>query len=72
MTTPRTYGLFSNGETVAAATGATRQLVEPASGQPFGTGQLAGPDEANALDAYLETNGILVNTGNRPINPFGL
>ena len=34
------FGLFINGETVEGSS--TRELVEPASGEAFGTAQLAG------------------------------
>ena len=37
------FGLFINGETVEGSS--TRELVEPASGEPFGTAQLAGEAE---------------------------
>ena len=47
MTTTRTFGLHINGETVDAASGDTRLLVEPASGQPFGTVQLAGLEDVD-------------------------
>ncbi len=29
-------------------------------------------DDMQRTIEYLETKGVLVNTGNRPINPFGL
>jgi acyl-CoA reductase-like NAD-dependent aldehyde dehydrogenase len=43
------YGLFINGETVEGSS--TRDLVEPASGEPLGTTQLAGEAQ---IDAAVE------------------
>ncbi len=44
------FGLFINGETVEGSS--TRDLVEPASGEPLGTAQLAGEAEIDrAVDA---------------------
>ena len=40
---PHEYGLFINGETVEGSS--SRDLVEPASGEPLGTAQLAGEAE---------------------------
>jgi aldehyde dehydrogenase (NAD+)/betaine-aldehyde dehydrogenase len=51
MTSTRTFGLFINGETVDSSTGGTRDLVEPASGAPFGTVQLAGEADVDAAVA---------------------
>ena len=44
-------------------------------GIPFGGYKQSGFGRelsVDAIDSYLETKGILVNTGNRPVNPFGL
>jgi aldehyde dehydrogenase (NAD+)/betaine-aldehyde dehydrogenase len=44
-------------------------------GIPFGGYKQSGFGRelsADAIEAYLETKGVLVNTGNRPVNPFGL
>jgi acyl-CoA reductase-like NAD-dependent aldehyde dehydrogenase len=49
--------------------------VPMAPNTPFGGYKQSGFGRelsVDALDAYLETKGVLVNTGNRPINPFGL
>ena len=43
VATEREYGLFINGETVGGSS--SRDLVEPASGEPFATAQLAGEAE---------------------------
>jgi len=44
-------------------------------GLPFGGYKQSGFGRElgiDALDLYLETKSVLVNTGTRPINPFGL
>ena len=51
MTATRSFGLFSNGETLDGSTGGTRDLVEPASGAPFGTVHLAGESDVDAAVA---------------------
>ena len=43
VATGREYGLFINGETVEGSS--SRDLIEPASGEPFATAQLAGEAE---------------------------
>jgi acyl-CoA reductase-like NAD-dependent aldehyde dehydrogenase len=43
------YGLFINGQTVEGSS--SRELVEPASGEPLGTAQLAGEAEIDAAVA---------------------
>ena len=50
VATGREYGLFINGETVEGSS--SRDLIEPASGDPFATAQLAGETEIdNAVEA---------------------
>ena len=49
VATGREYGLFINGETVGGSS--SRDLVEPASGEPFATAQLAGEAE---IDSAVE------------------
>ena len=48
MTATRSFGLFINGETLDGSAGGTRDLVEPASGAPFGTVHLAGNSDVDA------------------------
>ena len=50
VATGREYGLFINGETVDGSS--SRELIEPASGEPFATAQLAGePEIDQAVEA---------------------
>ena len=100
VATQREAGLFVGGETVEGSE--SRELFEPATGEPLATVQLAGEadidravDAARAaqdgdwfggykqsgfgreraletLDLYLETKSVIVNTGSKPLNPFGL
>ena len=50
VATGREFGLFIGGETVEGSS--TRELVEPATGEPFGSAQLAGEaDVDRAVDA---------------------
>ena len=44
-------------------------------GLPFGGYKQSGFGRETALetlDMYLESKGVIVNTGNRPVNPLGL
>jgi aldehyde dehydrogenase (NAD+)/betaine-aldehyde dehydrogenase len=44
-------------------------------GIPFGGYKQSGFGRelsVEALDSYLETKGVLVSTGSKPFNPFGL
>ncbi len=50
VATGREFGLYIGGETVEGAE--SRELVEPATGEPFGVAQLAGEDDVDrAVDA---------------------
>ena len=52
VATGREHGLFINGETAGAASGETRELFEPATGEPLATIALAGEaDVDRAVDA---------------------
>jgi hypothetical protein len=59
VATDREFGLFIGGE-----------ASEPGSGdKQFGFGRERALE---TLDLYLETKSVIVSTGARPINPFGL
>ena len=61
----REFGLFINGETVEGST--SRDLVEPASGEPLGTAQLAGEAEVDrAVEAARAALGA--DWGKTPAN----
>jgi acyl-CoA reductase-like NAD-dependent aldehyde dehydrogenase len=47
IATGREHGLFINGETAEAASGETRELFEPASGEPLATVALAGEQDVD-------------------------
>ena len=65
VATGREYGLFINGETVGGSS--SRDLVEPASGEPFATAQLAG--EAEIDSAVEAARGALAGDwGKTPAN----
>src|SRR5262245_15635085 len=52
VATEREYGLFINGESTEASSGETRELVEPATGEPLATVATAGEDDVDrAVDA---------------------
>ncbi len=79
VATDREYGLFIGGEVAEPASGDVRALTEPATGEspgiPFGGYKQSGFGRELALetlDLYLETKSVIVSTGARPINPFGL
>jgi aldehyde dehydrogenase (NAD+)/betaine-aldehyde dehydrogenase len=65
VATGREYGLFINGETVEGSS--SRELIEPASGEPFATAQLAG--EAEIDQAVEAARGALAGDwGKTPAN----
>ncbi len=52
VATEREYGLFINGESTEASSGETRELIEPATGEPLATVAMAGEDDVDrAVDA---------------------
>jgi acyl-CoA reductase-like NAD-dependent aldehyde dehydrogenase len=59
----REFGLFINGETVEGSS--TRDLVEPASGEPFATAQLAGEAEID-LAVEAARGALAGNWGKTP------
>ena len=72
VATDREYGLLIGGELAEPASGEIRDLTEPAT---FGGYKQFGFRCELALetrDLYLETKSVIVSTGARPINPFGL
>jgi acyl-CoA reductase-like NAD-dependent aldehyde dehydrogenase len=52
VATEREYGLFINGESTEASSGETRELIEPATGEPLATVAMAGEEDVDrAVDA---------------------
>jgi aldehyde dehydrogenase (NAD+)/betaine-aldehyde dehydrogenase len=52
VATEREYGLFINGESIEASSGETRELIEPATGEPLATVAMAGEEDVDrAVDA---------------------
>jgi len=52
VATEREYGLFINGESTEASSGETRELIEPATGDPLATVATAGEEDVDrAVDA---------------------
>jgi len=52
VATEREYGLFINGESTEASSGETRELIEPATGEPLATVATAGEGDVDrAVDA---------------------
>src|SRR4029450_8183518 len=52
VATEREYGLFINGESTEASSGETRELIEPATGEPLATVATASEDDVDrAVDA---------------------
>src|SRR5262245_65089396 len=47
VATEREYGLFINGETTEASSGETRELIEPATGEPLATVAMAGEEDVD-------------------------
>jgi aldehyde dehydrogenase (NAD+)/betaine-aldehyde dehydrogenase len=67
VATEREYGLFINGELVESQSGETRELTEPASGDPLATVALAG--EADVDRAVEAAQGALAGAwGKTPAN----
>jgi acyl-CoA reductase-like NAD-dependent aldehyde dehydrogenase len=67
IATEREYGLFINGELVDPQSGETRELTEPASGDPLATVALAG--EADVDSAVEAAQGALAGAwGKTPAN----
>jgi acyl-CoA reductase-like NAD-dependent aldehyde dehydrogenase len=67
VATERDYGLFINGELVEPQSGETRELTEPASGEPLATVALAG--EADVDRAVEAAQGALAGAwGKTPAN----
>jgi len=73
VATDREFGPFIGGELAEPASGEIRDLTEPANGEPLSRAAMFGRELAlETLDLYLETKSVIVSTGARPINPFGL
>ena len=81
VATDREYGLVIGGELAEPASGEFRDLIEPATGDSLARTALVGGYKQSGfgrelaletLDLYLETKSVVVSTGARPINPFGL
>lgn len=71
VATVREYGLHIAGAAAEPASGEIRELTEPASGGYKRSG--FGRELAlETLDRYRETKSVVVSTGSRAINPFGL
>jgi acyl-CoA reductase-like NAD-dependent aldehyde dehydrogenase len=47
VATERDFGLFINGESVEPAAGETRELTEPATGEPLARAAMAGPEDVD-------------------------
>src|SRR5262245_11079597 len=47
VATEREYGLFINGESTEASSGETRELIEPATGEPLATVAMAGEEDVD-------------------------
>jgi aldehyde dehydrogenase (NAD+) len=86
VATDSEFGLFIGGEVVESASGDVRARIKSGTvginmphtafrGIPLGGYKQSGFGRKLALktlDLHLETKSVIVSTGARPINPFGL